>query len=526
VVGVEGVAKAQSETEQQRSGNIGGRSHRGNLAQERDNSNCRIVILRPVVTTPSESPTALRLDLRSRTGGPPAPGTEIEPSSPSERAVPPLHGRIERVSTVGVESLRRARAQRAGRPHFYWEDPEGGVVLGWGAVAWFHAHGDGRFERARAWISELAAAATLTGAPRGPRPETYLVAAGGFAFDADGGWGSGFDGATFVVPRVLLHVRRDIGAVRIVWRRDDEPGFGDPSDPMLAPDAIPPHGEVPAMPSGALEEALADREGWERAVRDAIGGIEAGTIEKVVLARHVSETLPLGFDPLDLLGRLRERQPGCYRYLFDFGQDALLLGASPERLVTLRGVRVFSDAVAGTAPRPEGAEAVAEAEAVARLRASAKDQWEHAIVVRHIQSALAPFATELVTDEIPEVQRLRTLLHLRTRISGRVQLGTHVLSLAERLHPTPAVAGSPRDPARAWIAAREPGDRGWYAGAVGWMTAGGDGDFAVALRCAFVSGRRALLGAGAGIVAGSDPSLEWKETEGKLSAIRDAFEDS
>jgi len=466
------------------------------------------------VTTPILSPTSLRLDLRSRTATPPG----APPLEPLPEPVPVLSGRIERAAAFGLGALRAARLGHPGLPHFYWEDAEGGLVLGWGAVAWFHGRGPERFVRARAWISELARKATLTGAPRGPRPETYLVAAGGFAFDADGGWGSGFEAATFVVPRVLLHLRRDVGPVRIVWRSDQDTDGG-----VAAGEERPAPSTVGIeRPPGAREESLARREDWESAVTDAMKGIASGAIEKVVLARRVAQPLPEGFDPLELLTRLHDRHADCYRFLFDFGRNALLVGASPERLVSLRGVRVSSDAVAGTAPRP--AEPGAEARAVANLRASAKDQWEHAIVVRHIRDGLAPFTTELTTDEVPEIQRLRTLLHLRTRITGRTPLGTHVLSIAERLHPTPAVAGSPRDAALAWIAAHEPGDRGWYAGAVGWMTAGGDGDFAVALRCAFLSDQRALLGAGAGLVAGSDPFLEWKETEGKFSVMRDAFD--
>jgi menaquinone-specific isochorismate synthase len=257
---------------------------------------------------------------------------------------------------------------------------------------------------------------------------------------------------------------------------------------------------------------------------EAIRAIDAGTIEKVVLARRVAAPLPLGFDPLDLLDRLRDDHAGCYRFLFDFGLGGAFLGASPERLVTLRGVRVASDAIAGTTARP--LDAASEPEAMARLAASAKDRREHEIVVRHIRAAIEPFTTELHTGSSPEIQRLRRLFHLRTRLEGRTSKGTHVLELAKRLHPTPSVAGGPPDAALRWIAANEPGDRGWYAGPIGWMTAGGDGDFAVGLRGAFVSGRRALLAAGAGIVPGSDPGMEWSETEGKLSAMRDAFEDA
>jgi len=469
------------------------------------------------VTTRSPSPATLRLDLRSRIGQRGGLSTPGEPEPPDPFELPALSGRIEPFDRTDLALLREAREGRPGRPLFYWESPEGEVVLGWGAVASFHAHGGTRFADAHAWITRLAALATLTGAPRGPRPESYLVAIGGFAFDPLGGWGAGFEPASFIVPRVLIHHRPDVGPIRIVWKRDDDPASGE------ANDQAPRVEWTPEVPCGVRDEALAAQGSWEGAVADALRGIDGGAIEKVVLARRVHASLPIGFDPLDLLERLRERHPGCYRFHFDFGLGGVFLGASPERLVTLRGVRVASDAIAGTAVRPD--DAAEEGDVIAALRGSTKDRSEHEIVVRHIQDALAPFAGELSVDPEPDVQRLRRLLHLRTRIAGKMPKGTHILSLAERLHPTPAVAGSPQEKALDWIAAREPGDRGWYAGPIGWMTAGGDGDFAVGLRGAFVAGRQALLAAGAGIVSGSDPTLEWKETEGKLSAMRDALED-
>lgn len=434
------------------------------------------------------------------------------PAEP-EGAIPALSGRIEPFDRTDLGLLRDAREGRTDRPLFYWESPEGEVIVGWGAVAWFRAHGPSRFAEAHAWIARLAAAATLTGAPRGPRPESYLVALGGFAFDPEGGWGTGFEPASFVVPRVLVHRRPDVGAIRIRWTRHDD----DDRDPA------PRFGLSAEVPCGARDEALASQESWESAVCAAVDAVGRGDMEKVVLARRVQTSVPIGFDPLDALERLRDRHPGCYHFYFDFGLGGAYLGASPERLVTLRGVRVASDAIAGTAARPGDPEE--ERAAIAALRGSGKERREHEVVVRHIEAALTPFANELRADAEPDAQRLRRLLHLRTRITARVPLGTHVLDLVEALHPTPAVAGAPRPAALEWIAAREPGDRGWYAGPVGWMTAGGDGDFAVGLRGAFIAGRQALLAAGAGIVSGSVPSLEWKETEGKLSAMLDALED-
>lgn len=459
------------------------------------------------------------MDLRSRIGLPEGGVAPVEPAGPPDgegNEIPVLSGRIEPYERTDLGLLRDAREGHPGRPLFYWESPEGEVVMGWGAVAWFRSHGPNRFAEARAWITRLAAEATLTGAPRGPRPESYLVALGGFAFDPEGAWGAGFEPAAFVVPRVLIHHRPDVGPIRILWKRDDDPEGAD------APDLAPRHGLTPEIPCGARDESLASRPAWEAAARAAVEDVERGDMEKVVLARRVLTDLPLGFDPMDLLERLRDRNPGCHRFSFDFGLGGVYVGASPERLVTLRGVRVAADAIAGTAARPS--DPAVERDAIAALRGSAKERNEHELVVRHIREALEPLANELHVDAEPDAQRLRGLLHLRTRITGKMPKGTHVLPLAERLHPTPAVAGTPRGAALAWIEAREPGDRGWYAGPIGWMTAGGDGDFAVGLRGAFIAGRQALVSAGAGIVPGSVPALEWNETEGKLSAILDALE--
>ncbi|HYR68797.1 MAG TPA: chorismate-binding protein, partial [Candidatus Dormibacteraeota bacterium] len=106
---------------------------------------------------------------------------------------------------------------------------------------------------------------------------------------------------------------------------------------------------------------------------------------------------------------------------------------------------------------------------------------------------------------------------------GQVAAGIGILDLVERLHPTPAVGGFPRPRALELIREREALDRGWYAGPIGWMTPGGEGDFAVGIRSAFVRGDRALLYAGAGIVAGSRPEREWDECEAKLGSIEDVL---
>jgi isochorismate synthase EntC len=148
---------------------------------------------------------------------------------------------------------------------------------------------------------------------------------------------------------------------------------------------------------------------------------------------------------------------------------------------------------------------------------------EHAVVVRDIVTALKPFADELEHPRRPELHRLKHVLHLRTPIRGRLEPDRHVLSLVERLHPTPAVGGVPTAAALSFIAAHERDERGWYAGPFGWFDGAGDGEFVVALRSGVLVEQRAHLYVGAGIVHGSSPSDEFAETQWKLAALADAL---
>jgi menaquinone-specific isochorismate synthase len=110
-------------------------------------------------------------------------------------------------------------------------------------------------------------------------------------------------------------------------------------------------------------------------------------------------------------------------------------------------------------------------------------------------------------------------VHLHTPIQATTDGPRHVLELVERLHPTPATAGLPRERSLCLIRRHETFSRGWYAGPIGWLDADGDGEFAVALRSALVQGNKASLYAGCGIVRGSDPAREYDESAIKLEAM-------
>jgi isochorismate synthase len=389
---------------------------------------------------------------------------------------------------------------REGGPAFAWFTPEGDVVAGFGAVARFEGSGPGRFQAAKSWLSGLARAAV--GDEGSEQPP--LIAVGGFSF-AEGSAGSpaGFGDAVFFVPAEIWTASPPAGLDAGSWRRVD----GD----NPAARAAPPFAR-PRLPVWGEQE-------WAGGVRAVLEEIGAGSLQKAVLARAVEMDSSREIDAARVFGSLVEGNPECYRFFVRPAAGAAFVGASPERLVARRDGVVVSDAVAGTA-------ADAALLGAGETEESGKDRSEHAFVVRHIVEALAPLCDSVEADPAPSLQRHRHLAHLKTRISGRARARAHVLDFVERVHPTPAVAGSPRGAALQLIRALEPSHRGWYAGAVGWMGADGRGDFTVGIRSALIHGRRALLFAGAGIVAGSDPAAEWAETELKLSVAREAIADA
>ena len=181
-------------------------------------------------------------------------------------------------------------------------------------------------------------------------------------------------------------------------------------------------------------------------------------------------------DITGVMRRLEASAPESTVFAFSRGSRTFV-GASPERLVSLQGRELRTVAMAGSARR---AADPAEDEALARqLLASDKEREEHRIVVRAILQALRPFCESLRSDAEPSVRELPNLLHMQTAIEGRLSQPTHVLSLVQALHPTPAVGGVPTAEAISWIVEHEATPRGWYSAPIGWTDASGDGEFVV-----------------------------------------------
>lgn len=263
-------------------------------------------------------------------------------------------------------------------------------------------------------------------------------------------------------------------------------------------------------------------------VAEAVTMLRAGDgLDKVVLARALELR---GGGPPDiaaLVRRLAARDPWAHVYAVNLpstsGVPRTLVGASPETLLRRRGDLVESLPLAGSAKR--SADPCEDARRGAVLLCSEKDREEHAVVVRAIADALGPICSALEVPTGPELIRTRAMWHLATRIRGRLaDPATTSLDVASVLHPTPAVCGLPRERARRAIEHLEPRDRGFYAGAVGWQDATGDGEWTVAIRCAEVEGDEVMrLWAGAGLVGDSDPEGELAETTAKFDTLLSAL---
>lgn len=375
-------------------------------------------------------------------------------------------------------------------------------LVGWGSAVASEARGAARFEDALAWWDSLAAHAVV-------RDEvavagTGLVCFASFPFADDSS-----EPARLVVPEV------------VVGRRDGRTFLTSITTcPQLSPLRAPVPAEAPAAPrdvtfaDGALSPA-----DYARTVAAAVARINAGEVDKVVLARDLVVQAADPIDPRWILRRLAEDYENTWAFAV-----AGLVGATPELLVRRDHGLVTSRVLAGTIRRTgHDARDLALAGSLAR---SSKDLEEHEYAVRSVAEALAPHCSSMNVPESPFVLHLPNVMHLATDVAAVAGGSATSLALAAALHPSAAVGGTPTADAVRIIGELERMDRGRYAGPIGWMDAAGDGAWGIALRCGAIDAhapRQIRIFAGCGIVAGSDPESEVAESAAKLVPMRDAL---
>ncbi|QZP38627.1 isochorismate synthase [Halobaculum magnesiiphilum] len=407
------------------------------------------------------------------------------------------------------------------RHRIHWAAPDGLEVVGGGAAARLTADGPDRFETLRRDAETLFSVVDHEG-PAATRPRVFGGLAFGADHDAAGVW-EGFPAAAFTLPAVQL-TRVDDGTYLTVTRYGPDADADGAEEALAAArdrlDDLPMMRARGEKPGVVDTEWLVDREEWTAQVASVIDRIRGGDLRKVVLATALRVDLAEEIDIPDTLGRLRRTYPECYRFLVQPTGGKGFFGPPPERLVRREGEVVETEALAGSMPRGDTPEA--DAEYARSLLESDKLQHEQRLVVDTICEQLDAFGT--VGEGQQDVRKLTNIQHLQTPINAVLDGDTHVLTLVEALHPTPAVGGLPLDLALSTIRETETWDRGWYASPVGWFDAAGDGEFAVGIRSGVAGGREATLFAGNGIVGDSDPADEWDELQPKVRPIMDELE--
>jgi menaquinone-specific isochorismate synthase len=369
-------------------------------------------------------------------------------------------------------------------------------LVGWGQYAKTTVKGPNRFRDAHQWWEEQLATFnvvnTLNVSGTGPILFTS------FSFNED-------EESVLVIPEIVVGTRA--GVSWMTW-------IGDKAQPYLPKKA-------PALTPAEFswgDGSLTPNE-WMSRVATAIGEIEIGDLEKVVLARDLVAVTDKEIDIRPILNNLSEQYPSTWIFAVDN-----LIGATPELLLRLSRGMVTSRVLAGTISKTGDDEK--DLALAASLARSSKDLEEHEYAVRSVADALEPFCTSTNVPESPFVLHLANVMHLATDVTGALiesKVDVDAFSLLSRLHPSAAVCGTPTHLASQLIASIEGMNRGRYAGPVGWIDSHGDGELGIALRCGKVDGTSIRMFAGCGIVSGSNPEKELNESNAKFTPMRSAL---
>lgn len=265
------------------------------------------------------------------------------------------------------------------------------------------------------------------------------------------------------------------------------------------------------------------REEYINSVEKAKKLIEAGDIFQVVLSRRL--TANAEGDPFSFYRKLRIDNPSPYMYFLDF-EEYSVAGSSPESLVKYRAGKITANPIAGTRPRGETAEEDDHFEA--ELRVDEKELAEHKMLVDLSRNDLGRICEigSVKVNKFMDIERYQFVMHLVSEVSGRLLRAAHPIEGLAACLPAGTVSGAPKIRAMQIINSLETEKRGVYSGAIGYFSACGSMDFALAIRTLIVKNGKGYLQAGAGIVHDSDPEKEYEETNHKLRAMVEAADDS
>ncbi|WP_066192619.1 MULTISPECIES: isochorismate synthase [Gracilibacillus] len=354
--------------------------------------------------------------------------------------------------------------------------------------------------------------------------KTGPIAFGGFPFDGEEQlqtlWKE-FAGSQFRVPTFLLTVEQDQYFVTTslhVEQDSDLPALLEQLQRQKQ--YLLQRMEAPQQENHIVLKHEVDPQQWKEMVEQATAQIDREEVHKIVLARELQVEFEQSCNMGEVLTNLKKTQKNNYVFAWEKA-GTCFIGATPERLVKVENNQVYSTCLAGTAPR--GVTIQEDREIGEQLLQDQKNLQEHQLVVDMIRQAVHSFATYVHIPDQPVLYPLRNLQHLYTPVEATLKQGYTLLEIVEKLHPTPALCGYPRQTSLAFIRTFEQLERGWYGAPIGWFDSQFNGEFAVAIRSALVDGTNASLFAGCGVMRDSDARLEYQETAIKFAPMLDAL---
>lgn len=269
-----------------------------------------------------------------------------------------------------------------------------------------------------------------------------------------------------------------------------------------------------------MNEIEINPEEWKESVTSIVKELKETSLDKVVLARELRLIFNNLIEVEQVVAQLLEQQRESFVFAFESNGDCFL-GASPERLVKKSGADFFTTCLAGSISR--GQTETDDRILGETLLNDPKNIIEHQYVVEMIKEAMEEVCTEVILPSKTQLLKMRDIQHLYTPVIGKASEETSLLLLVDRLHPTPALGGLPKEPAVEKIREVEELDRGFYGAPLGWVDYQGNGEFAVSIRSGLVQGKEASIFAGCGVVEDSNADSEYIETKIKFRPMLTAL---
>jgi menaquinone-specific isochorismate synthase len=401
---------------------------------------------------------------------------------------------------------------------FFWKDPQGDFfVAGLGICGQIQSDQDADrfFHVEKEWKRFTDHALVYNKyMVSGTGPSVF----GGFSFDPLKEktvlW-SKFSGALFHLPKYMLSIINEEAyfTTNVICTQHDDLSLFDKITKERQ-EVLAKSTQKPKLAKLDLKEIVEiEPDAWKETVTAVVNDLRESELKKVVLARELRLHFTDAIQAESVLKNLLDEQRDSFTFAYESNGDCFI-GASPERLVKKDRESLFSACLAGSIGRgstPEEDEKLGN-----ELLSDQKNLIEHQYVVDMIKEAMQETCNEVILPDQPALMKMKYIQHLYTPVIGKNRKGTSLLHLVNRLHPTPALGGLPKQAAIEKIREVELLDRGFYAAPIGWMDYQGNGEFAVAIRSGLIQGKEASLFAGCGIVADSYADSEYKETSIKF----------